>query len=339
MAALNRSDLDNALGFLREAEAVSDPDPFPAETLAHLASLIPCDFVSYTELDLVRQRVIASVSVPSIADPTAAGVLWRVTQRHPLRLAGASAAKLSDFVGARELHKLEVYTDYLRLWQVEHQLVLRISSTPEVRKTLLFERSRRDFSERDRLLLDLLRPHFVRLHVAARTRRLAAALASGADAAGLDWIVLGPRNEIEFATKRARSMLGDVQGSNLPDCVEAWARQQTRGNTSGDVRLETAEPLIVYGDGRQLVIRRTGQLLLLTNSQTANEDDDRLTPREHEVLALVRVGMSNAEIAKTLSLAHGTVRRHLQNVYAKLGVGTRTAAIASTRQRSAPFAS
>jgi DNA-binding NarL/FixJ family response regulator len=343
MAALNRSDLDSALGYLREAETVSHPDPFPAESLARLASLISCDFVSYTELDLARQRVIASVSVPAVADPTGAGVLWRVTHRHPLRRSGASAAKLSDFVSARELHKLEVYTDYLRLWQVEHQLVLRISSTPEVRKTLLFERSRRDFSERDRLLLNLLRPHLVRLHVAARTRRLAAALASGADAAGLDWIVLGPRNEIEFATQGARSLLGaffgDVQGSTLPECVEAWARQETRRNTSGEVRLKRSEPLIVYGDGRQLAIRRTGQLLLLTNSQTANEDDDRLTPREHEVLALVRVGMSNAEIAKTLSLAHGTVRRHLQNVYAKLGVGSRTAAIASARQRSLPLSS
>jgi hypothetical protein len=158
MAALNRSDLDNALGFLREAEAISHPDPFPAESLAHLASLIPCDFVSYTELDLARQRVIANVSIPAVADPTGGGVLWRVTHQHPLRRAQASAAKLSDFVTPRELHKLEVYTDYLRLWQVEHQLVLRITSTPEVRRTFLFERKRRDFSERDRLFLDLLRP-------------------------------------------------------------------------------------------------------------------------------------------------------------------------------------
>jgi len=344
MAALTRSDLDNALGFLREAEERSHPDPFPAESLARLASLIPCDFVSYTELDLTRQRVIASVSVPAVADPTGAGVLWRVTDRHPLRRSGTSAAKLSDFVSARELHRLEVYTDYLRLWQVEHQLVLRISSTPEVRKTLLFERSRCDFSERDRLLLDLLRPHFVRLHVSARTRRLAAALASGADSAGLEWIVLGPRNEIEFATREARSLLrtffGDLQGSTLPECVDEWAREESIRNNSGEVGVERTEPLVVYGDGHQLVIRRTGHLLVLTSSQTTtSEDDDRLTSREHEVLALVRAGMSNAEIAMTLSLAHGTVRRHLQNVYAKPGVGSRTAAIARTRQRSVPFGS
>jgi DNA-binding CsgD family transcriptional regulator len=54
----------------------------------------------------------------------------------------------------------------------------------------------------------------------------------------------------------------------------------------------------------------------------------RLTAREHEVLALVALGKTNAEIARLLWLAPGTVRKHLENVYAKLGVHTRTAAVA-----------
>jgi ATP/maltotriose-dependent transcriptional regulator MalT len=99
---------------------------------------------------------------------------------------------------------------------------------------------------------------------------------------------------------------------------------------------ERVEPLTVEREGRRLVIRYTGQLLLLTEPNTpTSEIDDRLTRREREVLALVRVGMSNAEIAAALSLANGTVRRHLQNVYAKLGVGSRTAAIARTSRGSA----
>jgi DNA-binding CsgD family transcriptional regulator len=52
-----------------------------------------------------------------------------------------------------------------------------------------------------------------------------------------------------------------------------------------------------------------------------------LTPREREVLALVAEGRSNAEIAQSLCVAPGTVRKHLENVYAKLGVHTRTAAV------------
>jgi DNA-binding CsgD family transcriptional regulator len=53
-----------------------------------------------------------------------------------------------------------------------------------------------------------------------------------------------------------------------------------------------------------------------------------LTAREREVLAWVARGKTNAEIARLLWLAPSTVRKHLENVYAKLGVNTRTAAVA-----------
>jgi DNA-binding CsgD family transcriptional regulator len=46
------------------------------------------------------------------------------------------------------------------------------------------------------------------------------------------------------------------------------------------------------------------------------------------VLAWVARGKRNAEVAELLSLSPGTVRKHLQNVYAKLAVNTRTAAVA-----------
>lgn len=56
-----------------------------------------------------------------------------------------------------------------------------------------------------------------------------------------------------------------------------------------------------------------------------------LTAREREIVALLRAGLTNAEIAVRLSIAPGTVRRHLENVYGKLGVHTRTAALAKLR--------
>jgi DNA-binding NarL/FixJ family response regulator len=54
-----------------------------------------------------------------------------------------------------------------------------------------------------------------------------------------------------------------------------------------------------------------------------------LTPREAEILSLVRVGMTNRQIADALVLAPTTVRRHLENVFAKLDVRTRTGAVAA----------
>ncbi len=60
-----------------------------------------------------------------------------------------------------------------------------------------------------------------------------------------------------------------------------------------------------------------------------------LTPREREVVALVADGKTNAEIAQ-LWVASGTVRRHLENVFAKLEVHTRTAAVARLRSSEPP---
>jgi DNA-binding NarL/FixJ family response regulator len=53
-----------------------------------------------------------------------------------------------------------------------------------------------------------------------------------------------------------------------------------------------------------------------------------LTAREQEVLRLVACGRSNRDIAAELVISEHTVARHLQNIFAKLGVSSRTAASA-----------
>lgn len=56
-----------------------------------------------------------------------------------------------------------------------------------------------------------------------------------------------------------------------------------------------------------------------------------LSPRERDVLRLVASGMTNREIAACLFIAPGTVRKHLDNIYAKLGVRSRAQAVAVTQ--------
>ena len=53
--------------------------------------------------------------------------------------------------------------------------------------------------------------------------------------------------------------------------------------------------------------------------------------REVEVLRLMEAGLSNAEIAQALVIALSTVKRHVHNIYGKLAVGSRTAAVARAR--------
>jgi DNA-binding NarL/FixJ family response regulator len=84
------------------------------------------------------------------------------------------------------------------------------------------------------------------------------------------------------------------------------------------------------GGERSLSVDLVDGALLLEERRLA----PRLTPREQEILDLVAEGRTNAEIAETLWLAPGTVRRHLENVFAKLGVHTRTAAAAFALPRA-----
>lgn len=58
-----------------------------------------------------------------------------------------------------------------------------------------------------------------------------------------------------------------------------------------------------------------------------------LTPRELEVLSAVATGQSNRDVARTLFLSEATVKSHLVQVFNKLGVRSRTAAVARARDQ------
>ncbi|MFB6812497.1 MULTISPECIES: response regulator [unclassified Streptomyces] len=60
---------------------------------------------------------------------------------------------------------------------------------------------------------------------------------------------------------------------------------------------------------------------------------EALTKRELEVLQLVADGLSNQQISKELFLSQATVKSHLVHIYAKLGVDSRTSAVAAAATR------
>ena len=53
----------------------------------------------------------------------------------------------------------------------------------------------------------------------------------------------------------------------------------------------------------------------------------RLTPRQQDLLRLLAAGHTNTQIARCLGISEGTVRTHLENIYERLGVSSRTAAV------------
>ncbi|HEY9358210.1 MAG TPA: response regulator transcription factor [Arthrobacter sp.] len=67
--------------------------------------------------------------------------------------------------------------------------------------------------------------------------------------------------------------------------------------------------------------------------QQLRNPDEVLTPREAELLSLLTQGLSNRELGQRLFISEATVKTHLAHIYAKLGVETRAAAIATAIRR------
>ena len=78
----------------------------------------------------------------------------------------------------------------------------------------------------------------------------------------------------------------------------------------------------------QLLAPHFVQLYRRAAERRARDASPLVSPRELEILALVRAGKTNKEIARELWLSPHTVRSHLENAFEKLEVSTRTAAVA-----------
>lgn len=93
-------------------------------------------------------------------------------------------------------------------------------------------------------------------------------------------------------------------------------------------RIVAAVRGVAAGEDGWLSRRVAARVMSLRRDTPAPSPPGGLTPRETDVLRLVAQGRTNAEAAHALVLSDHTVRNHLANVYAKLGVGNRAEATA-----------
>jgi DNA-binding CsgD family transcriptional regulator len=238
VARLSGSDYRGILEFVHAAGEVEGSDPFPEQVLARLRELVPCDTVSYGDFDLHghvwRTGVRHSGEPRAPVTPAVSEAHGRLACQYPYRPwdpEARRALRWSDLLSPREWHALDLYREVCRPLDGEYELELWLATPDGVAGGFAFDSFERDFSERDKLVLDTLQPHLVQL-----------------------W-----RN--------------------------AAARQP---------------------ESRSLAA---------------------LTSREREILVWVARGKSNREIAAVLYLAPGTIRKHLDNVYDKLGVSNRAGAV------------
>ncbi|AQR75716.1 response regulator transcription factor [Sphingomonas sp. LM7] len=113
---------------------------------------------------------------------------------------------------------------------------------------------------------------------------------------------------------------------------DAQAAEALRAGAAGfllktTLRRELLDTIRAIHAGRRYVPPEIAQEIALHAS------DDALSQREQSVLALVAEGLANKEIAWELGLAEDTIKTHLKNVFAKLGVADRTLAVTTAMRR------
>lgn len=204
---------------------------------------------------------------------------------------------------------------------------------------------RRDVSERERSTLTLMHPRLNRASSNARTvRRLQEDLAligRGLETLACGVITLTPTGRVGSVTACARRWATEYLGSSLrdgdrlPQVLDQWVRHE-RARLDRTESLLPCAPLILRREGRRLSVRlavSADQALLLLEEQPdavliRSLERFGLSRREAEVLTWVTRGKSNADVGQILSVSARTVEKHLERVYQKLGVESRTAAVA-----------
>ena len=208
MQALAKGDVERLLRFVAEAESLGDDErPFTSDLLVELGRIVEADWVGYNELDCVRRRTLFFTVRPEDADDAPLdGEGWELVKDHPVCRAHERGdfrtLKLSDFLTQRQLHHTPLYNDWFRPYGVEHELELAIPSPQWHTRTFIWDRrgkGSRDFSERDRLVLDLVKPHLTRLweNAAAKTRAVAngdGELLTAREREVLSWVARGKTN-------------------------------------------------------------------------------------------------------------------------------------------------
>ncbi|GKS89812.1 response regulator [Acidovorax sp. SUPP2539] len=171
-------------------------------------------------------------------------------------------------------------------------------------------------------------------HVAnAQAARLAR---EAVDVAGLGVVVLDGQDRIAWRSPQATRWLEAAFGGHGDAPAGDPARWLAQAQRQG----EASTPL---PGGLQLQARHLGasglaeSMLLLSQGPAAGTAAPRLppvalTPRETEVLSWLAKGKTNRDIADILGMSPRTVNKHLEHIFEKLGVETRTAAAALAGQ-------
>ena len=249
MDGLRERDLRAGMQLLRSASAAgTDAQSFGRACVAALPDLVASEITTLSVCDLRSgHRTVIGSPDSRISEQDRAS-FDRHFSAHPLvryhaYQRGAGPHRISDSLPFTRLRETALYDEYYRRIGIDHAMALPLLVDDDTLVSLVLNRSRRDFSDRDCAVLELVREPLARMYHQARALE---------------------RTEAALAALEARP----APGATAP-----------------------------------------------------------LTDRETEVMHWVAAGKTDRDIAALLGCSHRTVQKHLERVYAKLGVETRTAAV------------
>lgn len=203
---------------------------------------------------------------------------------------------------------------------------------------------RPNITECDRCVLNLLRLQVIETdennHTFSQYQQILTQFSQISDHIGA--IILAIDGQVQLITQRAEQLLSQyslaLTPPLLPDPLYHWFKHQITQPTFSENILSPCLPLHIEQAEQQLVIRlipdpiREQYLLRLEEEELQSFSISSLellglTQREAEVLFWVAKDKSNAGIAKVLGCCEGTVRKHLEHLYQKLAVQSRTGAV------------
>jgi len=176
MPQLSSADCEKLLALTGEFATVREASSLPQHFLRGLRAVIAYEFGGCHLIEPAKHHIAACYEPERSPLPTEHKEFWRLNKTHPLNKVAYSqhsrAWKLSDVISRQAFHSTEFYNALYRPLGVDCELVAALPDckAPTAYLLISLHRSRTDFTERDRLVLNLLLPE-----VAKARRRLAIA--------------------------------------------------------------------------------------------------------------------------------------------------------------------
>jgi len=244
--------------------------------------------------------------------------------------------RISDAVSLGRFKNSGLYRDYFRHYGVTRLAAVYVPLGRGTHLSLGVSRGGRDFNDREMETLALLRPHiaeaFLRWQRIETTERLFSAAEDALVHLGRGLVVIASDGTVEHATPSAARWLSGACG------LTADTGKVASSGLLSLARRAAEGAIVLRGPSGSTTVRRlprAGQVVLLIEGPRHAKalPDLRklgLTPREAEILAWVGEGRTNIELAAILGVAQSTVKKHLENIYRKLGVENRMSAVQLT---------